>query len=141
MSMTGFEPFDKAVHKAFIWLDEIMKELGTDDRHRAYLALRGTLHALRDRLNADEAAQLAAQLPVLIRGIYYEGWDPSKTPVKIRHKEAFLERIAREFTQEPDLDAEAVARAVFKTLERHITPGEIEDIQRMLPKELRELWP
>ena len=74
--MTGLDVFDTTVHKTHVWLNDIMQELGWEDRHKAYLGLRTTLHALRDRLTVEETAQLAAQLPMLIRGLYYEGWDP-----------------------------------------------------------------
>ncbi len=145
MSATGLEVFDTTLHKTHAWLKEVMKELGTEDRHKAYLALRSVLHALRDRLTVEEVAQLGAQLPMLIRGFYYEGWDPTGKPVKERHKEDFLAHIYRAFKTtragEPDIDPEAVARAVFRVLARKISEGEIEDIARILPREIRELWP
>jgi uncharacterized protein (DUF2267 family) len=50
------------------------------------------LHALRDRLTVNEAAQFGAQLPMLVRGIYYEGWDPTRLPVKM-NREEFLQRV------------------------------------------------
>ena len=67
-TMTGLDVFDTTVQKTHIWLNEIMQELGWEDRYKAYLGLRTTLHALRDRLPIEETAQLAAQLPMLIRG-------------------------------------------------------------------------
>jgi uncharacterized protein (DUF2267 family) len=78
MSTTDLEVFDTTVHKTNSWLHELMEELGWSDRHKAYLALRATLHALRDRLTVQGVAQLGAQLPMLIRGFYYEGWVPSR---------------------------------------------------------------
>src|SRR6266851_4782007 len=72
MSTTGLEVFDTTVQKTNIWLKDIMQALGWEDRHKAYVALRITLHALRDRLTPEEASQLGAQLPMLIRGLYYE---------------------------------------------------------------------
>ena len=66
---------DHSVETTHIWLNELAAELGTEDHRHAYRVLRAVLHAVRDRLTVDEAAQLAAQLPELIRGIYYEGWD------------------------------------------------------------------
>ncbi len=74
--MTGLEVFDSTVQKTNIWLNDILEELHWEDRNKAYMALRTTLHALRDRLTLEEVAQFSAQLPMLIRGIYYEGWDP-----------------------------------------------------------------
>jgi uncharacterized protein (DUF2267 family) len=141
MTTGEVEVIETTVQKTHLWLKEIAEELGTPDRHRAYRALRAVLHALRDRLTVDEAAQLGAQLPMLVRGIYYEGWDPSHKPLKERHKEEFLAHIRRDFRDEPAVDAEQLARAVFAVLARRVTEGEIEDVKHILPKELRELWP
>jgi uncharacterized protein (DUF2267 family) len=141
MSMTGLDVFDRTIHKTNNWLNELMEILGWHDRHKAYLALRVTLHALRDRLTVEEGAQLGAQLPMLIRGFYYEGWDPTGKPLKVRHKEEFLARVEEQFSGDDQVDAEQVARAVFTLLSNRITEGEIEDVKHVLPAELRELWP
>jgi uncharacterized protein (DUF2267 family) len=100
----------------------------------------GVLHALRDRLPVDQAAALAAQLPMLVRGFYYEGWHPPGKPVKERHKEEFLAHIAAAFQDDPDVDPERVARAVFQVVSKHVTSGEIEGVKRSLPTEFRSLW-
>jgi uncharacterized protein (DUF2267 family) len=140
MSATGLEVFDTTLQKTNRWLNDVMQVLELQDRQQAYLALRSTLHALRDRLTVEEVAQLAAQLPMLVRGFYYEGWDPTAKPLKQRHKEDFLARIAQQFRDER-IDPEAVACAVFVVLAMHVTPGEIEDLKQVLPAEMRELWP
>jgi uncharacterized protein (DUF2267 family) len=141
MSMTGLDVFDRTIHKTNNWLNELMEVLSWHDRHKAYLALRVTLHALRDRLTVEEVAQLGAQLPMLIRGFYYEGWDPTGKPLKERHKEEFLARIEEQFSGDDQADAKQVARAVFSVLSDRVTEGEIEDVKHVLPAELRELWP
>ncbi|MCS6867813.1 MAG: DUF2267 domain-containing protein [Thermus sp.] len=143
MSATGLEVFDTTLHKTHAWLKAIMEALGLEDRHRAYMALRAALHALRDRLPVEEVAQLGAELPMLVRGLYYEGWDPTGKPLKERHKEEFLAHVARELRTPsgPALDPEAAARAVFQVLAQKVSEGEIRDVQNLLPKELRELWP
>jgi uncharacterized protein (DUF2267 family) len=142
MSMTGLEVFDTTVQKANRWLKELNEHLDSDDRHRAYLCLRATLHALRDRLTVEEVAQLGAQLPMLVRGFYYEEWDPTAKPEKV-HREVFLARIEQKVNARPDqpIDAERIARAVFMLLENHVSEGEIEDIRRILPRDMDSLWP
>jgi uncharacterized protein (DUF2267 family) len=141
MSITGLDVFDRTVHKTNNWLKELMEVLGWHDRHKAYLALRVTLHALRDRLTVEEVAQLAAQLPMLIRGFYYEGWDPTGKPLKERSKEEFLARIEEYFSGDDPVDPEQVARAVFTVLSNRVTEGEIEDVKHVLPAEIEDLWP
>lgn len=140
MIATGLEVFDRTLHKTYGWLADLMRALPTDDRHVAYQALRATLHALRDRMTIEEVAQLGAQLPMLVRGFYYEGWDPAHKPLKLRHKEEFLAYLASELTA-GTLDPERAARAVFELLSNRITAGEIEDVKHILPTELRQLWP
>jgi uncharacterized protein (DUF2267 family) len=138
---TGLTPFDSTIHTTNIWLNEIMERMGWVDRYRAYHALRAVLHALRDRLTLQEAMDLGAQLPLLVRGFYYEGWHPSDKPLKERKKAAFLAHIAAAFPNEPEVDPEQVTRAVFQVVAKHVTAGEIEDVKHMLPAEVRELWP
>jgi uncharacterized protein (DUF2267 family) len=134
--------FDGTLQKTNVWLSDIMKELDWQNRpEKAYHALRTVLHALRDRLTLEEAVQLGAQLPMLVRGFYYEGWTLKRKPRKERHKEDFLAHIKDAFKEDYTSRPESIARAVFKTLARHTSPGEIDDVKHILPKALHELWP
>ncbi len=131
---------DTTVQKTYTWLREIMEEAGWNDRHKAYLALRAVLHALRDRLAVDEAAHLSAQLPMLVRGIYYESWRPAESPKKIRRPEEFLNEIANNFPGPKDASAALpMARAVFRVLERNVSSGEINQVIEDLPLEVRSV--
>ena len=141
MSVTALDVFDTTLQKTHRWLKELMQVLDWQDRHKAYLALRATLHALRDRLTVEEVAQLGAQLPMLIRGFYYETWDPTGKPEKVRKKEEFLARIEQQFRGDDRIDPEQVARAVFTVLANRVTEGEIEDVKDVLPSEIKTLWP
>ena len=87
---TGLNTFDKTVQESNLWLKDVMERLDTRDRHHAYSTLRAVLHALRDRIGPESAAHLGAQLPMLLRGLFYEGWDPTGKPSKERHEPTFL---------------------------------------------------
>ena len=141
MSATGLEAFDTTIQKTNSWLNDLMQIMDWSDRHRAYLALRATLHALRDRLTVEEVTQFGAQLPMLIRGFYYEGWDPTDKPLRERHKEQFLARIEQQFRDDVSIDPEEIVRVVFAVIATRVTDGEIEDVKHILPAEIRELWP
>ena len=140
MSASGLPVFDETLQLTNTWLKEIMDELGPD-RQRAYHALRAVLHALRDRLVLDEAAHLSAQLPMLVRGIFFEGWRPVANPSKERSREEFVAEVAKGLQNIRPIDPEDAIHAVFATLARHVTGGEIRDVIQMLPKDIQRLWP
>jgi uncharacterized protein (DUF2267 family) len=135
------EVWESAFHKSNDWLWELARELGTADGNAALLALRSVLHALRDRLPPNEAVHLAAQLPLLIKGVYFDGWSPSSKPVKARTRKAFLDLVGRHVRGLPEDEAEHMTRAVFQVLARHVTQGELDDVRGDLPAELAEFWP
>jgi uncharacterized protein (DUF2267 family) len=130
---------ERSVEKTHIWLKEIAQELGVEDRQYAYRALRAVLHTLRDRLPVDVAAKLAAQLPTLIRGIYYEEWDPSRTPVAIHEVEDFLDHVVRAGRMAGETEASVAVAAVVHVLRQHVTAGEIDDVLAVLPDKLKPL--
>src|SRR5581483_3051587 len=120
------ELFSDTIAKTGHWLDDVMPATGNMDIRDAYSALRSVLHALRDRLTVEEAVDLGAQLPMLIRGLYYEGWTPSGKPLKERHTSDFFAHIERDFRKDEwPIDAERMVRAVFRVLARRVTEGEI----------------
>jgi uncharacterized protein (DUF2267 family) len=139
MSATGLAVFDETVQKTNTWLKEIALDLGAD-RRRAYQVLRAVLHGLRDRLTIGEAAQLGDQLPMLVRGIYYEGWHPAGKREKIRSRKEFLARLSTHLAPSP-IEPEDAVRAVFQVLKEHVAPGEISDVMQELPQDIRALWP
>ena len=139
MGRTSIATFTQAAQQAQEWVNELADDLEWTDR-RAYRLLRNVLHALRDWLPQEEMADLAAQLPALVRGIYFEGWKPSETPVWNRKKEDFIARIQEAFSDDLLNDPDEAVAAVFSLLDRHVSYGEIEDIRHSLKKPLRELW-
>ena len=134
------ELFSDTIAKTGHWLDEVMLATGHMEARHAYTVLRAVLHVLRDRLTVDEAVNLGAQLPMLVRGFYYEGWRPAGKPVKHRHKAEFLRLVAEEYTGVGQDELERAVRGVFKLLANHITAGEIQHVRGQMPAELRELW-
>lgn len=141
MTFTGLDVFDRTVHRANAWLKDLHLTLEWDDRHDVYGAFVSVLRALRDRLPHAEAVQLGAQLPMILAGAYYAGWRLSTTPLPLRDRASFLERVAEELRSRlPEADPEATTRAVFDVLAKHVSTGELEDVVSALPSGIRELW-
>lgn len=123
------------------WLQDLQQRLDWQDREKVYLALLVTLHALRDSLPREEAVYLGAQLPPLLRGLYYDGWHPSGRVAPSRTRSAFLERIHDGLHRDPGIDAEQVGHAVFSLLAARLPGGELEEARAATPEALRMFWP
>lgn len=139
MTVDTVAVFEHTIEVTHTWLIDLMERLGWHEKHRAYIALRAVLHALRDRISVDDSAHLAAQLPMLIRGFYYEGYHPAGKPLAERKKAEFLAHVAAECSDESRNDGR-VTQAVFQVLAKHVTPGEVQKIKGVLPPEIRSLW-
>jgi uncharacterized protein (DUF2267 family) len=122
------------------WLKALRDDAGLADEAEALAVLRAVLHQLRDRLSREEATDLGAQLPLLVRGIYYEGWRSGHHPDKTRKREAFLDGVASRLLPHR-LPPEPMVRTVFAVLAHHCDPGEISDVIDQLPAEIKQLWP
>ena len=140
MSATGLDVLDKSIQTTNIWLKEIMEDLG-DDRQKAWHVLGAVLHALRDRLPADLSAHLAAELPLVIRGLYYDQYKPSEQPDVTRSLDAFLERVQDGLKTIRPVDSRDAARSVFRVIAHRVDLGQSAKVRDALPKEIQALWP
>jgi uncharacterized protein (DUF2267 family) len=140
MSNTGLEVFDKTVQLTNTWLGEIMERLGPD-RQLAWHVLGAVLRTLRDRLPLGLAAHLGAQLPLLVRGTYYDQWEATQQPQKWRSQDEFLAAVADKLRNVRPVSPLEAARSVFMVLNHHIEPGQAGHVRDALPEEVRRIWP
>lgn len=134
--------FASALQTTNRWLGELSQDMGWTDDSRSYHVLRVVLHALRDRLPPAEAVQLSAEMPLPVRGVYFEGWVLARKPAKA-HAETFTGRVenALRAANQPDVEAVHAVHAVFRLLDRHVSAGEIEQVKAVLPEDIRRMWP
>ncbi|HYM72663.1 MAG TPA: DUF2267 domain-containing protein [Stellaceae bacterium] len=139
--MSNVAVLDTSVQRTHEWLHEIERELGFGNERAAYAALRATLHALRDRLPVELVAHFGAGLPMLVRGIYYDGWHPSAARLKAAHAEDFVASMLRELRGHDELqNAEQVAVKVMRVIDQRLESGQIDHVFDAWPKQVRELW-
>ncbi|WP_158888155.1 DUF2267 domain-containing protein [Amycolatopsis anabasis] len=134
--MTHTDPLAPAQHSAHEWLSAIANRLGTDDHRYTYRSLRAWLHLVRDRLTVDAAAHLAAQLPELLRGTFFDGWKPSRVPIRYDADE-FIHRFAAE-AGIGSAEVPMTASAISESLRELFSPGQLDHALTLLPKHLRD---
>ncbi len=141
MSNQGLETIDHTVHVTHDWINELADRLDWSSKRSALRLLRVTMHQIRDNLLIDEMAQFSAQLPLLIRGMFFEGWVPKRTPLKDRHLGDFCAPIESMFEHTLEYRGIEDITRVFVLLNNRLSRGEIEDVRANLPTAIREIWP
>ena len=141
MSAQDLKVIDYAAQTAHAWVNELTARLDWRSKRSALRLLRVTLHQIRDHLLVDELAQFSAQLPLLIRGMLFEGWVPKNTPIKERKAAQFIASIETALGETEEYRGAGDVRCVFDALNVHLTAGEIEDVRASLPEDIRAMWP
>lgn len=139
MTATGLDVFDKTLQITNIWLGEIMERLGPD-RQVAWKVLSTVLHKLRDRLPFELSIHLGVQLPLLVRGVYYDQFEPGRQPSDCNTPEEFTAEVAEWLSDIRPVDPDEAIRAVFGVLSRHVSEGQIAKVQNALPASIRKYW-
>ena len=139
MSANGLDVFDRTLETTHIWLNEICNDIGPD-KQVAWKVLSTVLPTLRDRLTLNLAAHLGAQLPLLIRGVYYDQFEPGKMPSDCRSRQEFIAEVAEWLSDTRPVDPEEAIRSVFRVLSRHISEGQVTKVRDALPKSIRQMW-
>jgi uncharacterized protein (DUF2267 family) len=106
----------------------------------AYKCLRAVLQTLRDRLPVDLAVHFGAQLPMLVRGLYYEGWEPSKVPMKMSRDE-FLEAVRTKIVADRVIDPIETVQNVLAVVASHMGDGEMQKVMDSFPRDMQSLFP
>jgi uncharacterized protein (DUF2267 family) len=140
MGAAGLDVFDKTLQTTNIWLDEIMADLGPD-RQVAWHVLGAVLRALRDCVPTPLAAHLGSQLPILVRGAYYDQRTPRDRPLELRSREKFFDHVGEALWNTRPVDVEQAVQVVFRTMSNHVTEGQVRRMRDSLPGDLASLWP
>lgn len=138
--MCASHDFNNALQGTQNWISDLMWRLHWHDREQVYQALIATLHALRDCLDRDHAVYIGARLPALLRGFYYDGWNPRRRG-KAGNRDSFLDRIHVGVHRDPAVNPEEVARLVFAQFVDRLSAAEVEDAKAATPRVLHDLWP
>lgn len=140
MTEMGISPIESSVQKTREWVDQVRDLLELETREDAYSCLRGVLHSLRDRLTVDQASHLAAQMPMVLTGMFFENWKPSGMPDKIKEPGEFLNRVRSEMMDRKNIDPRRATWGVWKTMEKYIAQGELNKLKAGMPEHLSNFF-
>lgn len=119
-----------------------MAELSTADPYRALRALRAGLEAIRDLLTPAQTARFGARLPLLVRGLFFEGWNPTIAPREIHHRNQFLALVGEKYAPHADVPTDAIVAAFLGVLDRQLGAEALAEIASRLPAPLGDFrWP
>jgi uncharacterized protein (DUF2267 family) len=136
--------FERYAAEGNRFVNEVANELQTD-RAQAARITRAVLHAIRDRLPPGDAIEFAQGLPMVLKGVYFDRYDLSGKPLRIRDKHVFIEFVRRKagttmFVDFPGQRSVIQAlQAVFYVLKRNMSYGQIHQLRQLLNRELLAL--
>lgn len=136
MSINNISSIQSSLNRTQEWLKDIMSGYQYENEEKAFLLLRATLKTIRDRISSDEAFHFGSQLPAILRGFYFEGWDPSKKPADFESKDDFLSTV-RSYLGKDDIDLAKAVPKVVKILFQKME-GEREHVMSNLPGEVQQ---
>lgn len=138
--MTMPQNLRQALNICEVWLHEIEQHPPIQTPEEAYAVLRAVLHTIRDRLPVNDAAHMSAQLPLIVRGIYYEGWNPASVPKRLSEQD-FYDEVRKKLERKcAAVDERTLSEIIFDVLNHHLTPEEVVHVRQHLPKELQQRW-
>jgi len=120
------------------------EEITESDKEKALRITRSVLHGIRNRLMPEEFVDFISQLPMCLKAVAVDGWKIDKTPEKIKHVDEFVEEVYNEDGKVAPRDfgnqeeARKAIKAVLRVIKRHVSDGEIKDIEAEMPKQLKE---
>ena len=135
--------FEKYAAKGNEFVRLVADEL-TISSDKAGRIIRTVFHALRNRLSHEESFQLLAQLPMVLKGVYVDGWKYNKYFTRIHHLDDFLNEVRNEDNNLAGYDfgnnerAKKAVAAVFKAMNYFISEGEFKDVMAVLSAEMKE---
>lgn len=138
--MTNVKGIQKTIEQSHAWIKILMHDYPFPNENKAFVLIRATLKALRDRLPMNEAVHLGSQLPVMLRGFYYEGWNPDNEITRIKSAHDFIQTVQVHLNGHEDIRLEEAVPVTMKLIFDMIDQGEAREVRQNLPPEIRNLF-
>lgn len=138
--------FNKHLEEANRFVKDLAMQLGNpENTDQAIRVLRAVFIALRRRIPTDESMHVVSQLPMILKGMYVDGWDLHEPLSDAQSWDDFLFELRNNTARNADIDfvndedAKQKVSAVFTALKQYISEGELDHVRSSLPKEIAEV--
>jgi uncharacterized protein (DUF2267 family) len=138
---TAIHELEQGLRDAQGWMNSVALRLNSKNGNLAFATLKATLHAVRDQLDPALVAELGSRLPALVRGMYYDGWDPWARRRHASRRAEFTKRVGSEWARAPRIKAERAAKAALEVIFERLPAALMRPVIERLPEDLHELWP
>ncbi|ELR17106.1 uncharacterized protein ACA1_057410 [Acanthamoeba castellanii str. Neff] len=134
--------FAPALAKANQWLSDIRAQCDLHDLHQAYTLLRAVFFTIRDWSGVLDNISLTEKLPMLLRGIYYEGWKAVEPRDEVRTIGDFYDTIKYHLGTTPGPLADNLELNTINALQVirvHLPQGDFKKVMNAVPEDMRKL--
>lgn len=125
----------KTIHQTSDWINDMMDTYDYDSENDAFVVLRATLKALRDRSSMEEALHLGNGIPALMRGFYFEGWEPA-----VAKKADFYSSVKTHLGGHDEIDLEMAVPEALNVIFKHLDNNQIALVKQNLSEDFQGLW-
>ena len=142
---TMFNAFDEPCLEANRFIEDLSLRLGTPhDPQHAIRVLTAVFRALRRKIIPDDSLHIISQLPLILKGLYVDGWEINEPLSEAKSFDGFLYDIRNDpQTEDGDFDDDEEARkkitTVCKALKAFISYRVFIDVRDELPREIAEM--
>lgn len=139
---------NKYGEEAQLFLRQVAEELGNrEDIDHAGRVTIAVVHTLREKISVEESIHLISQLPLILKGVYVDGWDITREFMSESNTlEEFLDEIREHAPRTAGRDfgdnqqTRENVMAVLRVMRNYVSEGEMNHIKQQMPKSIAELF-
>lgn len=138
---------EKYLHETNDYINQLAEDLGhPEERQRVMIIWRAVMHTIRDRIQVSESLDLISPLPMILKGMYVNGWKYHETPPydyeSLEQMKTQVKALQNKYG-ESDFDwskgTDEIISITLDSLERYVTEGQMEHIRNQLPREVQHV--
>ncbi|MEX0646842.1 MAG: DUF2267 domain-containing protein [Balneolaceae bacterium] len=139
--------FEKYLHEAHDYFNHLAAELDhPNEKKRVVIIWRAVMHVIRDRIHIAESLDLISPLPMVLKGLYVEGWKYHESPLydfetlaQMKTQVKALQNKYGEAEFDWSKPTEEIISITLKSLGRYVPETQLEHIKNMLPDDVKQV--